>query len=171
MITLSGRTTPLIVNLEKPAREVLRFLFTEYLKAPAATHSINGVAKKCKIDPDELGAYLISHDWVMDLYSGSTVACRITIKGIEEIDPIFVREKLKQVIGGLGEAGGSKELIEVLSYRIEEYSITMDIIRQLENLGFIEVGHRRDSIVIKLTEKGRGSYQKGSRSFFTLMTY
>jgi hypothetical protein len=159
------------VNFEKPAREALRFLFAEYLKAPAATHPISIVAKKYKVDPDELGGYLMSQGWVMDLYSGNTVACRITIKGIEEIDPIFVREKLKQVIGGLGEAGGSKELIDILSYRIEEYSITMDIIRQLENLGLIEVSHRKDSIVIQLTEKGRGAYQKGSRSFFTLMAY
>jgi hypothetical protein len=160
-----------IVNFEKPGREALRFLFTEYLKAPAATHSIDHVAKKLKVDTDELGDYLLSHGWVMDLYTGSTVACRITIKGIEEIDPIFVREKLKQVIGGLGEAGGSKELIDILSFRIEEYSLTMDIVRQLENLGLIEVGHRKDSIVIQLTEKGRRSYHKGSRSFFTLMSY
>jgi hypothetical protein len=159
------------VNLEKPARDALRFLFAEYVKAPAATHAINAVAKKYKVDPDELGAFLFSHDWIMDLYSGSTVACRITIKGIEQIDPIYVREKLKQVIGGLGEAGGAKELIEILSFKIEEYSITMDIIRQLEKLGFIEIGHQKDSIFIQLTEKGRGSYQKGSRSFFTLMAY
>lgn len=159
------------MNFEKPAKDALRFLFNEYLKAPAAIHPINGVAKKYKVDPDELGGHLVTHGWVRDLYSGTTVACRITIKGIEEIDPIYVREKLKQVIGGLGEAGGSKELIEVLSFKLEEYSVAMDIVRQLEQLGLIEIRHPKDSIVIHLTEKGRGYYQKGSRSFFTLMTY
>lgn len=159
------------MNLEKTAREALRFLFAEYLKAPAVVHPLNVIAKKNRVDPDELGAYLAAHEWIMDLFSGSTIACRITIKGIEEIDPVYVREKLKRLIGGLSEAGGSKELIEILSYKAEDYSVAMDIIRQLERLGLIEIRHPKDTIIVQLTEKGRGFYQRGNRSFFTLMSY
>ena len=93
------------------------------------------------------------------------------MKGIEEVDAVYVRTKLRHLIGGLGEAGGSKDLTDLLEIKLSEYSITMDIIKQLDTLGFIRILHPANKIVIELTEQGWKYYEKGSRTFFTLMSY
>ena len=159
--------------MEKAALETLRYLFAEYLKGPAVLYAINKVAERFGVDAIKLSDYLIQNSWVRErwVYSENIVACRITIKGIEKVDPVYVSDKLRQVIGGLGEAGGTKDLMEILSYKLEEYSIALDIVKQLESMGFVKIKHPENSIVIELTEEGRRYYEKGNRTFFTLMTY
>ena len=157
--------------MEKAAKETLRFLYSEYLKGPAVIYTINSITKRYNVNAVELSENMLKNSLIRErwVYPGDIVACRITIKGIEEIDPVYVREKLRQVIGGLGDAGGTKDLIDILSYKIEEYSIALDIVKQLEELGFVKIRHPENSIVVELTEEGRKSYEKGSRTFFTLM--
>ncbi|HEY0740003.1 MAG TPA: hypothetical protein VGD40_01025 [Chryseosolibacter sp.] len=159
--------------LERASKETLRYLLTEYLKGPAVPYNITAVARRHNILPGALSDYMMEQGWIRDrwLYQNGDVTCRITIKGIEEIDPAYVRTKLRQVIGGLGEAGGRKQLTELLEIKISEYSITMDIVKQLDGLGFIRIHHPENTIVIELTEAGWKYYEKGSRTFFTLMSY
>jgi hypothetical protein len=158
---------------EKAAKETLRYLFAEYLKGPAVLYPIDKIIRSHKVDPVEFSDYLMLSNWIRDRWinANNTVSCKITIKGIEQIDPVYVRSKLREVIGGLGEAGGTKELIEILQFKLEEYSITMDIIKQLEDMGLIRIIHPKDQIIVELTADGRKYYEKGSRTFFTLMAY
>ncbi|HEY0655733.1 MAG TPA: hypothetical protein VGD65_21510 [Chryseosolibacter sp.] len=161
------------MEIDRASRETLRYLLAEYLKGPAVPYSIKPIATKYSIPPSILSDYLLENGWIRDrwIYQNGDVTCKITIKGIEEVDAVYVRTKLRHVIGGLGASGGTKDLTDLLEIKISEYSITMDIIKQLENLGFIRVLHPESSIVIELTEQGWKYYEKGSRSFFTLMSY
>mgnify|MGYP003575825486 CR=1 FL=1 len=161
------------MTLEKIARETLRYLFSQYQKGPSAVYSIRSVTGKYGVDPVELTEYLqilgfIRERWT---YADGSVVCKITIRGIEEIEPAYVREKLRQLIGGLGEAGGARELTEILEHNLQEYSISLDLVRQLEALGFIRILHPNNMIVIELTEQGKNFYDNGNKTFFTLMTY
>jgi DNA-binding MarR family transcriptional regulator len=162
------------MTMEKAARDVLRYLFAEYLKGPALVYSTASVTRKySKIDPVELSDYMLMFEWIRErwIHPDNTFACRITMRGIEEINAAYVREKLRQVIGGLGAAGGARPLVDILEYKLEEYSIALDLIRQLEGMGFVAIRHPQNTIVIELTEKGKRYYEKGSSTFFTLMTY
>ena len=158
---------------EKPARDALRHLFAEYLRGPAVHYSIQSIARKHRIDPIDLSDFLLDRLWIRErwIYPDNNVVCRITLRGIEQVDPVYVRNKLKQVIGGLGEAGGRKELLELLEHRLEEYSLTMDLIKQLDDLGLVKILHFRNQIVVELTPDGRRYFEKGSKTFFTLMAY
>jgi hypothetical protein len=159
------------MNFEKPARETLRYLFSAYLKGPSAIYPIIPVTKKYRLDAIKFSDYLLDNHWIRErwVYRNDIVACRITIRGIEQIDPAYVRQKLQQVIGGLGEAGGSRNLVDILEVKLEEYSISLDLVKQLESLGLIKICHPKNDIVIELTEQGKKYYEKGSRTFFTLM--
>jgi hypothetical protein len=159
--------------LDKASKDILRYLFSGYLKAPAVVYSISTIIQKHNVDPVSISDYLLESGLIRErwIHQGNDISCRITMKGIEEIDPVYVREKLRQLIGGLGESGGSKELLEILTYKLEEYSIAVDLVKQLEILGFVKVRHPKDQIVVELTEEGWKYYEKGSRSFFTLMSY
>jgi hypothetical protein len=161
------------MSIERASRDTLRYLLQEYLKGPAVPYNISGIAKRHNILPGALSDYMMENGWIRErwIYQNGEVTCKITIKGIEEVDPVYVRTKLRHVIGGLGEAGGSKELTELLQIKISEYSITMDIVKQLDAMGFIRILHPNNSIVVELTEEGWKYYEKGSRSFFTLMSY
>ncbi len=164
---------PHTMAIERASKDTLRYLLSEYLKGPAVAYNIASVAKRHNIPPATLSDYMLENGWIRDrwIYQNGDVACKITIKGIEEVDPVYVRTKLRQVIGGLGESGGRRELTELLEIKISEYSITMDIVKQLESIGFIRILHPESSIVIELTEAGWKYYEKGSRTFFTLMSY
>jgi hypothetical protein len=158
---------------EKPAKDALRFLFAEYLKGPAVHYSIQAAAKKHKVDIVELSDFMLDRLWIRErwVYPDNNVVARITLRGIEQIDPVYVRNKLKHVIGGLGDAGGRKELLELLENKLEEYSLTMDLIKQLDDLGLIKILHPANQIVVELTPDGWKYFEKGSKTFFTLMTY
>lgn len=161
------------MSLERATRQTLKYLFSEYQKGPAVMYPINDIAKKHHIDAVELSDYMMEKGWIKErwVYPGNKVSCKITIQGIEEIAPAYVRERLRNMIGGLGESGGSKALIEILEQKLQEYSIAMDMVRQLEQLGLIEVRHPDDTIVVELTDEGRKYYERGSKTFFTLMAY
>src|SRR5687768_2627198 len=118
------------MSFERSARQILKYLFAEYLKGPSVIYTITDIAKKHHVDAVELSDYLLANGWIRErwVYPGNQVSCKITIKGIEEIAPAYVRERLRQMIGGLGESGGSKALIEVLEHKLSEYSIALDMV-------------------------------------------
>jgi len=157
--------------LQKASHEVLRYLFHEYQKAPTVSYAIDTIAKRLKTDVIELSDYMLANQWIRErwVYSSNEVSCRITIRGIEEIAPSYVREKLLQLVGTLGESGGSKSLMEILQFRIEEYAIALDMVQQLETLGLVRSTHPKDAIIVELTDEGWKYYQKGSKTFFTMM--
>jgi len=159
--------------MEKAGRETLQYLFAEFLKAPTVVYSITPITKKFRIDPVSLSDYLLEKKWIRErwIYPDNTVGCRITIKGIEEIDKAYVREKLGLLIGSLVDAGGTKGLLEILEFNLKEYSISLDLVKQLESMSFVRLLHRRDSIIIELTDLGRHFYEQNGRAFLTLMAY
>jgi hypothetical protein len=160
-------------NFQKAAKDTLRYLFAEYLKGPAVLYTINSISKKNHVSAVDVSDYLLALDFIRErwIYPDGVVACKITIRGIEEIDPVYVREKLRQLIGGLAESGGSKELLEILTLKLEEYSVALDLVKQLEGMGFIKIRHTQGNIVVELTEEAKKRYQKGNNSFFSLMSY
>jgi hypothetical protein len=162
-----------MMDLEKAGKDSLRFLFHEYLKAPTVVYSLAPITKRYRVDAVTLSDYLLEKGWIRELwvYPDDTAGCRITIKGIEEIYPVYVREKLEQLIGGLEKAGGSRSLLDILEGDIEEYAIAVDFVHQLETLGFVKVYHPKDTIVIELTPEGRKFYERNRRAFLSLMSY
>lgn len=161
------------MSWDKTAKDTLRYLFHEYLKAPTVIYSLTPITKRFKVDAILLSDYLLQNGWIRErwIYPDDAVGCRITIKGIEEINPVYVHEKLEQVIGGLAQAGGSKPLMEILENNIEEYSIALDIVNQLEVMRLVALHHPKNSIVIELTEEGRKFYERNGRALLTLMAY
>jgi hypothetical protein len=162
------------MSIEKLANETLRHLFQQYLKNPAVVYSIQQVTKHHnECDAIQLSDYLLENSWIRErwVFPDNNVTCRITIKGIEHIDAVYVREKLSQVIGGLVDAGGERTLMDILEYKIEEYSIALDLVKQLEVMNLVELRHDGDNIVIVLTTEGRKFYERNGRSMLTLMAY
>lgn len=156
---------------DKAARETLRYLFSEYLKAPAVVFSIGEIIRKHRLDGAAFTDYLVERKWIREpwIYSNNDVTCRITVSGIEEINPEYVRNKLRQLVGGLGESGGSQPLLEILQFKIEEYAIALDVIRQLETIGLVHTRQDNHNIVVSLTDQGWRFFEKSHKTFFTLM--
>ncbi|HYG19122.1 MAG TPA: hypothetical protein VD816_09335 [Ohtaekwangia sp.] len=159
------------MNNQKVARGILRYLFKAYLKGPSIIYNINSAVQSNKVNVVNLSDEMLERAWIRErwIYPGDVVACRITILGIEEVYPTYVRTKLSYLMGSLADAGGSKDLMEILEYKIEEYSIALDLVKQLELLQVVEIRHQGDSFVIQLTDKGWLNYEKGRRTFFTLV--
>jgi hypothetical protein len=158
--------------MEKVARAVLRYLFQEYLKAPNISYTINTITTNYKADPVAVSEYLQEKKWIREpwVYQNNVVTCRITVEGIEEVNPVFIRNQLRGLIGGLVEHGGRKSLMGIFEKNIEAYSIALDIVYQLEKLGLILIIHTAGEINIELTAYGWQFFEKKGRSLFALMT-
>jgi len=157
--------------MEKVARATLRYLFQEYLRGPSVSYIINRIADSHGADAVEVANYLAERDWIREqwVYQNLQVACRITVAGIEEIDPKYIHNKLKNLIGGLVIEGGTKSLKSILQHKIEEYSIALDIVYQLERLSLITIIHDRGEVNIELIPYGWKFFQKKDRPLLTLM--
>lgn len=158
------------MDLEKPAKSALRYLFSEYKKGPAVLYPINDVCRKFDVDPVVLSNYLLENSLIRECwtYSNNTVACRITIKGIETIDPVYVRDRLDRIIGGLADAGQSRALIEILEYDLKDFPIAMDLVNQLETLGLVKIHNVNHVITVELTPAGLKHNERRRGGFFAL---
>lgn len=158
--------------MTKAIRATLRYLFHEYLKGPNVAYSINSVTSAYNVDPIKLSDLLLERNWIRErwVYQDELVSCRITVAGIEEIDSAFIHNKLREIIGSLVEAGGTKDLTEIFQSRIEEYAINLDIVFQLEKLAMVEIRHRRGSLIVSLTDYGRQFFLKKGTPLFTLLS-
>lgn len=159
------------MNPEKLDLLLLRYLFVAYKKGPSVIYPINDICAKYNADPIRASDHLIEQGLIRErwIYSGNEVACRITIQGIEKIDPIYVRTKLEQIIGGLADSGNSRALLEILENKIEEFSIASDFVNELSRLGLVKISNPNKSIVVELTPTGWQYYERGKGSFLTLV--
>jgi hypothetical protein len=157
--------------MEKVSKAVLRYLFQEYLKGPTVLYSINGVADSFKFDAVAVSNFMMERQWIREtwVHQNSIVMCRITVVGIEEINPSFIHNKLKYLIDGLIQAGGRKSLTEIFHNKIEEYAIALDIVYQLEKLKLVTLVHENGTIDVALTRHGWHIAEKQGKSLFTLM--
>jgi len=157
--------------MEKAARATLRFLFQEYLRGPAVSYVINHITESYGVDAGQVASYLAERNWIREqwVYENGQVTCRITVAGIEEVDPKYIHNKLKSLIGGLVVEGGKKSLMSIYQHKIEEYSIALDIVYQLEKLSLISIIHERGEINIELTPFGWKFFEKKDRPLLALM--
>jgi hypothetical protein len=157
--------------MEKVARATLRYLFQEYLKGPAVSYIINHIADSYGADAAQVANYLVEKNWIREqwVHENHQVTCRITVAGIEEINPKYIHNKLKSLIGGLVAKGGRQSLMGIYQHNIEEYSIALDIVYQLEKLSLINIVHEGGEINIELTAFGWKFFEKKGRPLLSLM--
>lgn len=157
--------------MNKAIKAILRYLYQEYLKSATVSYTINAVAASYKADPIAISAYLLEKNWIRErwIFEDNRVSCRITIAGIEEVDRTFIHNRVRRVIGGLIEEGGTRDLKEILESKLDEFAINMDIVFQLEKLAMVRVEHHSAVIIISLTEYGRQFFLRKKNSPFVLM--
>ena len=107
--------------MEKVSKAVLRYLFQEYLKGPTVLYSINGVTDSFKSDAVAVSNFMMEKQWIREqwIHQNNLVICRITVVGIEVINPAFIHNKLKYLIGELVSAGGRKSLIDIFQIKLK----------------------------------------------------
>jgi hypothetical protein len=157
--------------MEKVAKATLRYLFQEYLKSPSVLYTINIITESYKADASDVSNFLVEKKWIRErwVYQNNLVACRITVGGIEEINPSFIQHKLKQLIDGLVGFGGRRSLMQIFQNKIQEYVIALDIVFELEKLGLVRMIHEGGSIDVELTEAGWKFVDRKGKAFFTMM--
>lgn len=126
-------------------------------------YEINVITSQHKADPIAVTNYMAEKNWIREqwIHQNDVVRCKITVEGMEEIDPSFIREKLRHVIGMLCNTGGKKSLTEMLQHKIEEYAIVLDIIYRLERMKLITIIHDYGRIDLVLTDSGWRHAEQG----------
>lgn len=157
--------------MEKVARATLRYLFQEYLRGPAVSYAINSITDSYRANAVEVANYLSERNWIREqwVYQNNHVTCRITVAGIEVIDPRYIHSKIRNLVNALVNEGGRKSLMAVYQHKIEEYAIALDIVYQLEKLSLVNIVHDRGEIHIELTSYGWKFFEKKDRPLMTLM--
>jgi hypothetical protein len=159
------------VPIEKVSRATLRYLFQEYIKGPGVPYSINTVTDQFKADPVAVASFMMDRHWIREqwVHQNDLVTCRITVLGIEEVDPVFVHNKIKYLITSLIKAGGRKSLMEIFEHKIEEYAVAFDMVCQLEKLELVTIIHDEGRLDVALTPEGWNYPERRGKSLFSVM--
>jgi len=157
--------------IDRVSRAVLRHLFQKYLEGPSVVYAINRVTDLSHADPVEISNYMIEKNWIREVWvhQNNIVTCRITVHGMEEVNPSFIQTKVKNLVAGLMDGGGRKSLMEIFQHKIQDYVIALDIVYQLEKLGLVTLSYVEGSIHVALTEAGWKYTEKQGRTLLTLM--
>jgi hypothetical protein len=150
------------MSVQDAKREVLTYLFECYEKDDSL-YSITEIAQKHNIDQHELGKYLVERGLVKNQqYRPTAFICQITLDGIEEINPGYVREKMDEVIQALGESGSRGEVMEILGYEPKDYQKAFDLVKYMEARSLLKATQYfgGGSIVTELSLDGREYYEK-----------
>jgi|GEM_PF-4086341 len=154
------------MSLKPVEKEALQHLFQLYKDNPnfttntigviAARHSVvamdlaNSLKAKGMLKPD-----------VMFLPDG-TVQCNISVSGIREINSSFYHSTVNAILKGLGQKGGSGNIVEILATPIQLYQIPFDFTDELVRLGLVSGQHGNfasNFIWAELTVEGKLEYQ------------
>lgn len=157
--------------IDRVSKAVLRHLFQKYLEAPTVVYAINRITDLSKSDAIEISTYMMEKNWVREVWvhQSKIVTCRITVQGIQEINPSFITIKVKKLVTELMRGGGKKSLAEIFQYNIQEYAIALDIVYRLEKSGFITMAPEKGVIHVELTAAGWHHAERQGKSLLALM--
>jgi hypothetical protein len=158
--------------MDKVAKAVLRYLFQMYQREPAVLYTINEVTSLYEADPIVLSDYMLQQKWIREqwIYENNSVGCRITIEGIEVIEPLFIHNKLKKLVGALVDGEGRKSLMQLFQHNIKEYLIALDLVHEMEKRGLVTILHVEGNIEVQLTADGWRYSENDGRHLFALMS-
>ena len=157
--------------MEKVAKAVLRYLFQEYKKAPTVLYSINTVTAFYKTDALTVANFLVDKKWIREEWiNQNEVTCRISVEGIQIVNALFIHNKITNLVAGLAEGGGSRELMTIFQNNIEEYAIALDIVYHMEKMGLVSIIHNQGRVDVELTSSGWTFSESGGKALLVLMS-
>jgi len=148
------------MNLQETRKKVLNALYEVYMENPGGIMDVTSIIKEQGGDPYEIGSYLKDYDLIRDVRFGpGMVHARISLAGIEEVKPGYLKEKTENVISALGLLGKA-DLMEILSFEQKDMIKARDIAGYLESNGVIKQPmYGLKEVIIELTLEGREYYE------------
>jgi len=157
------------MSIQKSINEVLEHLFEGYQSNPTAIFDITEVIKEQNPtqDPNEFGTLLLNHGYIKNQqYRPTGFVCQISINGIEKIAPSYLNDKIEKVVSTLGISGGQGSIMEILEFEDKNFQAAFDIVKYMENRGFIKQGiYHHNDIIIELSLSGKEYFDKNKASF------
>lgn len=139
-------------------QECLTTLFQGYLEnGGTPIFSIGEIIKKHGYAPEEGGRILLDHGFVKhQQFRPMDFVASISVRGIREINPNWMNDKIHQVMSTLSLIGDDWQgLMEILEFEAKDYQIAFDISKELEHLNYVETQRHHNEMYVKLTPNGR----------------
>lgn len=149
----------------------LYFLFNAYQNNPDEYVDISATAIDSGVSPLELVKHLMDNGWIRgqgENTPSQSVSCAITLKGIQQIDDVYVKEKYSEVFNGLGEGGGKGNATFFLDTVKPFYTLAADVAHELRDKGLITIKleSRHDNLLlIEFTSSGQAKYETEKPEF------
>jgi hypothetical protein len=158
--------------MDQVAKAILRYLFQNYQKAPNVLYSINSITDSYTSDPIAVSEYLSERKWIREQWTSDNndVACRITVEGIQAIDPHFIQNRVKRIVTELTSIHGRLSLDQLFQNNIKEYAITLDVIHEMKERQLVSVHHTAGKIEVELTTEGWRLAENEGKHLFILMS-
>ena len=156
------------MTLSKPEHEVLLFLAARYKDDADHDYDVSDIIKKHGLDPSagkeiveklKLAEYLKPDRFV----SGNEVKCAISMRGISQVDPGYVEEKILAVIKGLGAIGGFGNLMKILGYGRDQHQRGFDLANEMQNRDYIKLlyaSYTQNVISVEMLLPGKHIYDR-----------
>jgi len=149
------------MDLQAAVKESLQLLYDDYLTSPGSLSYIGEIAEKHEIGKHQLGKYMQEEGYIKDqAFLPTDFRCRITLIGINEIDPNYIPDMESKIISTLGTLGGRQDAFEVLDLEPKDDVRIRDIVSYLENKRMLEnTMYGPQQIIIQLTLRGQQYYE------------
>lgn len=147
----------MIQNYSKVKKEILTYLFKKY-KADSGTkiYDVSNFINAHSFSLTEVGNYLLQNRLVKEaVFKPNAFYAAITIKGIKEIDPEFLKVEFSKIIATLLLNGNKKSsLLQILELEQKDVQKAADIGMAFKETGFANIELSDEGILVSLNSKG-----------------
>lgn len=151
-----------LTNVES---DILSFLFSKYKEDASTYYDIADILKKHTFDPGPVIEKLKHAEWIKpDIFrTGKDFKCAIAVRGIMQINPAYIEDKILAIIKGLGDIGGFGNVMKILGYERSEHQLGFDLANEMQNRDYIKLlyaSYTQNVISVEMLLPGKSIYEK-----------
>lgn len=122
-------------------REILSQLFIHYREDPGVNHDISSLCAGAGSDAVMVSNGLRLEGLIKDevYVQNGKVQCAISMKGIANIDPAFVENKINEVLQGMGEVNSIANVMNILKLEARDFQFGFDLANEMQNRDLVKL--------------------------------
>ena len=151
--------------LTKAESDILSFLFSKYKENASEYYDIANILDKHGVESGPFTEKMKHAEFIKpDIFkTGKELKCAIAVRGMMQINPAYVEEKILATLKGLGDTGGFGNVMKILGYDRDQHQLGFDLANEMQNRDYIKLlyaSYTQNVISVEMLLPGKYIYDK-----------